>query len=283
MFNLLLAIIFSAMIPVLMKYAHNKHLADEVILTFNYLVAVSVSVVFTLFNLSSYIDLFSDIKSVFILLVVGMITGLMYYGAFYFYQKSVRDNGVSLSIAVGKMGIVIPMILSLILWHEIPALLQWLGIVMSMVAIGIINIKPSDFKGAKLKTSLLLFFIIGGLGDFFNKLFEVSVGADYSDLFLVVVFATALLASLYNTIKHKNVTKVSRFYGFAVGVPNMLTAFFLISALGMMNATVVFPLYSGGAIMLSMLWSMFAFKETLKRKDVLGIVMIFMALILINL
>jgi drug/metabolite transporter (DMT)-like permease len=283
MFDLLLAIIFSAMIPVLMKCAHNIDLADEVILTFNYLIAVSVSVIFTLLKLESYIDLFSNSKSVIILLAVGIVTGLMYYSAFYFYQKSVRENGVSLSIAVGKMGIVIPMILSLILWHEVPAPLQWVGILMSMVAIGIINIKPNDFKGAKINTSLLMFFIIGGLGDFFNKLFEVNVGAQYTDLFLVVVFGTALITSLYNTIKNKNITKLSVVYGVAVGIPNMLTAFFLISALGIMNATVVFPLYSGGAIMLSLLWSVFAFKEKLKRKDIISIAMIFIALILINL
>lgn len=234
-------------------------------------------------KLEKYIDLFSNLKSIIILLAVGIVTGLMFYYAFYFYQKSVRDNGVSLSIAVGKMGIVIPMILSLILWHEIPAPLQWVGILMSMVAIGIINIKSNDFKGAKIKTSLLMFFIIGGLGDFFNKLFEVYVGAQYTDLFLVVVFSTALIASIDNTIKHKNITKQSVVYGFVVGIPNMLTAFFLISALGMMNATVVFPIYSGGVIMLSMLWSMFAFSEKLKQKDVVSIAMIFIALILINL
>jgi multidrug transporter EmrE-like cation transporter len=152
-----------------------------------------------------------------------------------------------------------------------------------MAAIAIINIKPSDFKGAHFKTSLLLFFIIGGLGDFFNKLFEVRVGSQYSDLFLVVVFGTALVASLYNTIKHKNINKLSIVFGFAVGIPNMLTAFFLISALSMMKAAVVFPIYSGGAIMLSMLWSLFAFHEKLKRKDFLGITMIFLALLLINL
>lgn len=283
MFDLLLAIIFSAMIPVLMKYAHNRNLANEVILTFNYLIAVSFSIIFTLFKVQNYKNLFANSKSMTILLLIGVLAGLIYYYGFYFYQKSVKDNGVSLSIAVGKMGIVIPMILSLILWREIPAPLQWFGILMSMVAIGIINIKPKDFKDTKIKTSLLLFFIIGGLGDFFNKLFEVYVGSQYTDLFLVVVFGTALLASLYNTIKLKNITKQSILYGVAVGIPNMLTSFFLINALAVINATVVFPLYSGGAIMLSMFWSIFAFNEKLKLKDAISIVMIFIALILINL
>ena len=283
MFNLLIAIIFSALIPVLMKYAHNKNLAEEVILTFNYLIAVTVSIVFTYFKFDNYIDLFSDFKSIVLLLVIGTITGLMYYSGFYFYQKSVKENGVSLSIAVGKMGIVIPMILSLILWKEIPETLQWIGILMSIIAIAIINIKPNDFKGAKIKTSLLLFFIIGGLCDFLNKLFEVSIGAQYTDLFLVLVFGTAFIASLYNTVKNKNISKESIAYGIAVGVPNMLTSFFLINALAVMNATVVFPIYSGGAIMLSMLWSIYAFNEKLKGKDIVGIILIFIALVFINL
>lgn len=283
MFDLILAFIFSGMIPVLLKYAHQKNLAEEVILTFNYLIALSVSLLFTVLNLENYTDLLTHSKPLLLLLIIGIVTGLMYYGAFYFYQKSVKENGVSLSIAVGKMGIVIPMLLSLLLWHEVPVPLQWVGILMSMIAIGIININPNDFKHARIKTSLLLFFIIGGLGDFLNKLFEVHVGSQNSDLFLVVVFSSALITSLFKTLKYKNITKLSMIYGFAVGVPNMLTAFFLISALGKMNATVVFPIYSGGAIMLSMLWSIFAFGEELKKKDIISILLIFIALVLINL
>ena len=194
-----------------------------------------------------------------------------------------KDNGVSLSVAVGKMGIIIPMLLSLFLWKEMPVIIQWIGIIISIFAIGIINISPKDFKGAKFNTSLLLFFVIGGLGDFFNKLFQVSVGSAYTDLFLAVVFGAALVASLFMTIKHNNITKMSILFGIMVGLPNMLTAFYLIKALSKMNATVVFPMYSGGAIMLSMIWSMFAFGEKLRLKEIVGIIMILLALVLTNL
>lgn len=282
MFDLFLAIIFSAMIPVLMKYAHRKNCVDEVILTFNYFIAVVFSLLFTIFNYDNYRDLSSHLNTIILLAVVGMTAGLMYYFAFYFYQKSVRENGVSLSMAVGKMGIIIPMFLSLILWQEIPTGFQWLGILMSMIAIALINIKTKDFMKFHFKTSLLMFFVSGGLGDFFNKYFESNIGLRYTDLFLVIVFAIALMVSLYPTIKYKNITRLSVLYGFAVGIPNMLTSFFLISALAVMNATVVFPLYSGGAIMLSMFWSLFAFSERLKRKDIFAITLILIALFLIN-
>ena len=282
MIDLILAIIFSAMIPVLLKYTHKRNLADEVILTFNYVIAMIFSLILMMLKVDIYRTLLNQDNDIAALITIGIVTGITYYGAFYFYQKSVKENGVSLSIAVGKMGIIVPMLLSLFLWKELPEIVQWTGIIISIVAIGIINISPKDFKGARFKTSLLLFFIIGGLGDFLNKLFQVSVGSEYTDLFLAVVFAAALFASIFSTIKHKNITKMSILFGVMVGLPNMLTAFYLIKALSKMNATVVFPMYSGGAIMLSMIWSMFAFGEKLKLKEIIGVIMILLALILIN-
>lgn len=282
MFDLLLAIIFSAMIPIILKLAHRRNLDDEVILTFNYVIATTISVIFFAAKYMDYQEAIISNQTLIPLIIIGVVTGCFYYSAFYFYQKSVKDNGVSLSIAVGKMGIIIPMLLSLLLWKEIPTVIQWIGISVSVLAIAIINVKPKDFKHLEFKTSLLLFFIIGGLGDFSNKLFEVVVGSDAKELFLIVVFLSAFLASLYKTIKIKNITPKSIIFGFCVGIPNMLTAYFLIKTLGVMNATVVFPLYSGGAIMLSMIWSMLAFKEKLMVKDYVGIVLIITALVLIN-
>ncbi|MDA3846009.1 MAG: SMR family transporter [Vallitaleaceae bacterium] len=164
-----------------------------------------------------------------------------------------------------------------------PTTMQWIGIAISMCAIALININPLDLKTERIGKSLLLFFIIGGLGDFFNKLFEMVVGAVYKDLFLVVIFASALVASLYKSIHIKKSEKLSIVFGLAVGIPNLLTAFFLINALSKLNATVVFPLYSGGAIVLSMLWSVVAFKEKLKWKKIVGIVLMLFALVLFNL
>ena len=282
MFDLLLAIIFSAMIPVLLKYAHRQGLADEVILSFNYFIAVIISMGFTVVKRESYLTLLSDYQSLVQLVLIGLITGVAYYGAFYYYQKSVKENGVSISIAVGKMGIVLPMLFTLILWREFPTNIQWVGIIISIVAILLINVSPETFKGMTFRLSLLMFSIIGGMGDFFNKLFEVLVGQDYKDLFLLVVFTSALVASLYNTWRNRNVGIKSIIYGFAVGIPNMLTAYYLIAALGQINAAIVFPMYSGGAIVFSMIWSLFAFGERLRRIETLGVGLILCALILIN-
>jgi len=286
MLNLLLAIIFSAVIPIILKHAHHRNLAEEVILTFNYIIATLVSIVMAFFKYFSRSFPTTSSKDFLILTLIGMVTGLMYYGAFYFYQKSVKDNGVSISIAVGKMGIIIPMLLSIILWQELPSPMQWLAIIISFTAILIINVQLREIKKSHVHLSLLLFFLIGGLGDFGNKLFETLLGAKLSEVFLIVVFATALLASSIITIrlaiKKKSISKESILFGIMVGIPNMLTAYFLILSLADMKAALVFPIYSGGAIVLSMLYSVLRFKERLMIKDILSIFMILLALLLIN-
>lgn len=281
MLDLMIAVLFSAMIPIILKYGHRRALAEEVILSCNYMIASVVSLLFVLMEAKGTMkDL--DLSQLTLLILIGIVVGFLYYGAFYFYQKSVGDNGVSISIAVGKMGIVIPMFLSLILWKEIPTPIQWIGIVLSMAAIILINVNKNTLKGSHIRVSLILFFIIGGLGDFGNKLFEMTVGARYSSLFLLIVFVSALLASLYETIKKSSFDKLSVLFGIAVGIPNMLTAFFLIRSLAQMKAAVVFPLYSGGAIVLSMIYSTLVLKEKLAKKEVVGIGIILLALILIQ-
>lgn len=157
MIHLLIAIAFSAMLPVLLKYAHQAKVSDEVVLSGNYFLAVLISLTFTLYKLDAYMSLWSNPGKLIGLMAIGLATGLFFYGAFYYYQKSVRENGVSLSIAVGKMGILIPVILSLILWQEFPTSIQWIGIILSLIAIGLINIHPEDFRKLHIRLSLLLF------------------------------------------------------------------------------------------------------------------------------
>ena len=283
MTDLILAILFSAIIPILLNYAHRNRLSDEVVLTFNYTLAVIISFIMTMTNRSTYGLLFEDSLQVIILTVIGIITGLMFYGSFYYYQKSVKDHGVALSIAVGKMGVILPLLLSLVIWKELPTPNQWLGILISIIAIGLISIHPSKFQHSPLKISLLFFLIMNGLGDFFNNLFESTVGASYKDLFLCVVFGCALLASSIPTIKQKQINGKSVFFGFAIGLPNMLTTYFFINALSQLKDAVVFPLYSGGAIFLTSLWGILVFHERLKIKEAIGMIFILIALILINL
>jgi len=49
-----------------------------------------------------------------------------------------------------------------------------------------------------------------------------------------------------------------------------------------LKAAFAFPLGCGGAIMLSMVWRLFAFGERLMKKEIAGLAFILIALVLIN-
>jgi multidrug transporter EmrE-like cation transporter len=70
--------------------------------------------------------------------------------------------------------------------------------------------------------------------------------------------------------------------GFAVGVPNLFSAFFLISALNNLKTAVVFPIFSAGSIVLITAVGYLFFGEKLKTKEWASILMTVVALILIN-
>ena len=100
------------------------------------------------------------------------------------------------------------MLISIIVWNEMPNQIQSLGIVIAMVAIVIANMSSKQNKSIKgsaagSATILLLLFVVGGIAEFLNKIFQRLVSLDYKPIFLFVVFSTALLLSILSVVIFK--------------------------------------------------------------------------------
>lgn len=70
--------------------------------------------------------------------------------------------------------------------------------------------------------------------------------------------------------------------GAAVGIPNLFSSFFLISALNNLNTAVVFPIFSAGSIVLIAAAGYIFFGEELNNKEWISIFLTVLALILVN-
>lgn len=216
-------------------------------------------------------------------LVIGIPTGVLYFLGFYFYQRSVSESGVGMAGSYAKMGILVPMILSMIFWREYPAGIQWAGMALALAAIGMVNLMPSSggsmFSG--VKPALLLLFLSCGVSEFTSKLFQRFAMVEIRGLFLFFLFATALLISLFRNGRTPSRTEVLT--GLAVGIPNFFASWFLIGALSALPASVVFPTYSAGSIALICLGGRFIFGERLSPREFFAILLTMAALLLINL
>ncbi|HPM45563.1 MAG TPA: EamA family transporter [bacterium] len=303
MLYLMLAVISSSSIALILKFSESRDLNRLVVTTSNYVVASVVSLFFVLegglFNRSA-IDvptfflemnvilnggIFSENSSFIWAIATGIFGGILYFLGFIYIQKSIRDNGVGITGAFSKIGIFIPMIMSIILWKEYPSNIQWIGIVLAVSAIILANYTP-EVKNSlfNFRKSLILVFLIAGLAEFSNKFFQNYSIPEYKSLFLLVVFSTALIISSVATfIERKPFTKKDLLTGFLVGIPNMLTSFFLISSFKYVKATVAFPAYSAGTIVVINLGGYLIFKEKLMKKDMFATAIIVSAIVLMSL
>lgn len=211
------------------------------------------------------------------------MAGVFFFLSFIFYQKSVKDNGVGISGTFGKLGILIPMIFSIIIWREYPTSIQWVGIVLSLVSIVVVNLSKQSIRKFDFKQTVLLLFVFGGMAEFSNKIYQQYALNDYKDIFLFTIFFVAFIISVtYTANKKVKVTKKDILTGFMVGIPNLFSSYFLIMSLETVRTSVAFPIYSAGSIVLINLGGLLIYRETLARKNQVAIAMTIIALILIN-
>lgn len=287
MVYLVLAILSSSSIAWLFKITEGGSYNRYRVTTANYGVAFFVSLVMYSISLVQSKNTFSlSTLHLDSLLGIGVPAGLCFFLSFVFYQKSVKENGASLSGMFGKLGILLPMLVSVILWNEIPSPVQSLGILLAVGAMVYVNYIPNQTSFNKNQKSLIYLFLAGGMAEFSSKLFQKMGEPSEKNLFLFVVFFVAFCFSLYKScrseIQHGSSLRRDLLAGGIVGVPNLLSSVFLISALGQVPATIAFPMYSSGAIAVISLGSYVFFKEEIGRRSKWGLFMTMVAMILVN-
>ncbi len=302
MFYLFLATLCSATIALIFKHTENSNSNRYLITSSNYFIAFAISLFIMLYkNLLSGIvkadSFFNEFKfllsqesyilspysSIIWGVVVGSIAGFFFFSSFIYYQKSVKDNGVGISGTFAKLGILIPMIFSIIIWKEFPETLQWIGIGLSLISIVIVNLSSQSLERFDIKPTLILLFILGGMAEFSNKIYQNYALNDYKAVFLFCIFFVAFSISIIFTLKNKarfNIKDILT--GFAVGIPNLFSSYFLILSLDTVKASVAYPVFTAGSILLINLGGFFIFKEKISNKNKFAIALIVTALILIN-
>jgi drug/metabolite transporter (DMT)-like permease len=292
--DLILAFLCSGSISLIFKYSESANLNRYVVTTINYVIATIMGIAFALqvpyegfddgmltfarFLKGSQMGPGSSMTWA---LMVGMITGILFFMTFITYQVSVRKYGPSITGMFGKLGILVPMLLSVYLFHEYPSHLQLVGILLSFISIVLINLSK-DLKW-EIKGILIVFFFLGGMAEFMNKIYQKYSMIEFKPVFLLTVFATALMVSLIKTLPYiRSITAKDIWVGVLVGVPNYFSSFFLINALRELPTSVVFPVYSAGSILTIIIASHYLFKEVYSAKKITAIVLTIVAIVLIN-
>lgn len=277
MLFLCLAILSSAAISLLMRISADRIHAKLSMLSVNYLICSLLGAAYAGFDL-----LCPEVSGFSFTVILGIVSGILFLGGFVLFQWNTAKNGVVLSSIFMKLGLLVPILFSVLVFHEVPTWTQIVGFCIAVVAIILINFK-SEKEGSRFHWQLLAMLLMCGGADAMAKVFEVMGPATLSNQYLYYTFTVALALCIALVIYNKERPGLREFlFGAAIGIPNFFSSKFLLLSLTDLPAVVVFPSFSIATMLITTLVGVVFFKERLLKLQWLALLAIIVALFLLN-
>ena len=275
MLYLCLAVLSSCAISLLMRLSADKVSARLGMLSVNYLICSLLGAAYAGFDLVA-----PEVAGFPTTVALGVVGGILFLVSFILFQWNTARNGIVLSSVFMKLGLLVPMVLSVLVFREIPTWLQITGFCLALAAIVLINAKKDR---GRFHWELLLLLVMGGGADAMSKVFEALGPAKLANQFLFYIFAVALVLCLVLVLLKKERPGLRELlFGAAIGIPNFFSSKFLLRSLADLPAVVVYPSFSIGTMLITTLVGVFFFKERLGKLQWLALIAILAALLLLN-
>ncbi len=216
---------------------------------------------------------------------LGVLNGCFYATSLLLNQYNISTSGVILASVFSKMGgMLVPLLVSLLLFAELPTPFQIAGIVLSVVSVIVLNYQKSD-KGLRGSFKLSLFALLLGEGcvSAMAKVYREWGVAPLEANYLLVTFfvAFAMIATLVMA-RRERPGLPEMIYGFFIGLPNFLCARFILLALNSIPAAVVYPSRGIGTILTISVAGVALFGERLNKRQIVAVAVILLSLVLLN-
>ena len=227
------------------------------------------------------------------LLLISALSGVFTSAFVVSWLVSVKKSAYMMLDVFLMLGVLIPLLASSIFFRERIDLTQWIGIAILFVAVIIMCSYNNSIKEKLTLPALLLLIVCGaanGIADFSQKLFVKQLPEVPASVFnfYTYVFAAITLVIAYLLMKPQgqetgkaNFKKVAG-YILVMAICLFANSFFKTLAANHLDSVLLYPLNQGAALILSSAMSALLFKEKLTAKCIIGLVIAFVSLIIIN-
>lgn len=226
------------------------------------------------------------------LILISMLSGVSTAVFVVSWLVTVKKSAYMLLDVFSTLGILIPLILSNLIFHEKIKITQWLGVGVLFVAVLLLCSYNNSIKEKLRPISFLLLIICGvsgGVTDFSQKLFTKTLPSVPASVFnfYTYIFASAVLAICYLFIKsEKSVEKDTfiKIFGFIVimAICHFGNSYFKTLAAEKLDSILLYPLHQGATLIIATIISAVFFREQITIKCLAGIIIAFIGLIIIN-
>ena len=278
MIYLVLAVLASTMVSVVMRLSTGKVKNNMSMLAANYVVCTLLSIA----NAGG--RLLTPAHALPGTIGMGIVNGVLYLFSFLLLHYNMKRNGVVLASTFMKLGLLVSMAVSVIFFREVPGVIQWVGFVIAVGAIILINYEKGSGAASGGQMWLLALLVVSGFGDAMAKVFESFGDTAWSGQFFIYTFLTDLIACVILALRAGERPSLKEIgYSLALGVPNFFSARLLLKSIEHLPAVLVYPTVSVAIILVVTMVGLVFFKEQLKKRQLIGIGAILVALVLLNL
>ena len=156
MISLILAVISSALISIIMRVSSDKIKANRSMLAMNYLVCLTLGAGYAKYRIFPVNETGFSVT-----LGLGILSGVLFLVSFILFQVNTQKNGVVLSAIFMKLGLLVPIVMSILLFGELPTAVQAIGFCIAVAAIIGINYQKDD-GNSKFSMGLIFLLLVGG-------------------------------------------------------------------------------------------------------------------------
>ncbi|ACU04382.1 transporter [Pedobacter heparinus] len=281
MIFLFFSICCSVTVAVLLKLARRYKIKIVQAVTWNYLFAIVLSLIFYKPSFNELIS--APINSVYIAL------GILLPVVFWFLAGSIRGIGIVKTDIAQRLSLFIPILASYFIFKEQFNTMKIAGLAVGFVAIFFTLYKKTAQKNQGLNWlyPILVFLGFGVIDILFKKIAQITVIPYTSSLIVVFILAFILsLASIFylSVVKKQKLEFINFVCGCILGFFNFFNILFYLKAHRAMadNPSIVFAAMNMGVIIAGSLVGIFIFKEKLNKLNYWGLFLALMAIVLIT-
>ena len=221
----------------------------------------------------------------------ALLMGCGFISVFNLIAYSTKIDGITTTTVANKLSLVIPVIFSIVLYHELIGIWKIIGLVLAIPAVYLTTrVKGNDNKAQNLFWPVVL-FILSGLLDTLVKYVQfhfLSPVGDEQAVYTIYCFSVAgcvgiLLVTTLLLLKKITFHWRNIVVGICVGIPNYFSIYFLIRMLNssFLQSSAAIPVVNIGILVASSLTAIFFFSEKVNTLRITGLVLSIIAILLI--
>jgi len=209
---------------------------------------------------------------------LGVAAGIAFLLNFWVYDRCIAHNGLSLSVGAMRIAMLVPILVSVLVFRDRIGLLNSIGIGLGMAAFAL----GADPRQLRKLLWIIALFLVSGLSETILKLYK-ELGAGMEPAFVFITFSSAFaLTGCVILASRISVTLPAVLFGCALGIPNRLSTVFFLKGLDTVPAPIAYPLVAVGIVLLSIVSDLLIWKKAATRRDLILWSLLVASLILMN-